>query len=294
MIYNDYIPDGPIAKKGGTQTRQPLTESLTQSQKKSPMKYRHHQTALKILLLALSFPVFTGTISAQKQITRQSLYWVRYYGKYRFSPKWGATLELEDRRFFHDNRNLNWLLPRVAVTRSLGSGWSAAAGFTYYLSDNPQDPDQSVALTVPELRPHEELTYQQKTGNLSIKHRYRLEERFTRKNDGTELQSGYDFKWRLRYQLQLQYPLIKRKTAAGTLTIKASDEILLNLGHSVVRHLFDQNRIYVALNYSISKSVQAELGYLDWFQERSSGDQYYRRDIARLTMYHTLNFYHRK
>lgn len=249
---------------------------------------------VKPFLVFLLLVGTAGSLAAQKQVTHQSLFFLRYYGKYQFSPKWGATLELEDRRFFRDSRNVNWILPRVAVTRSLGNGWSAAAGFTYYLADNPAVAGKPIDLAVPELRPHEELSYKQGLGKLSVSHRYRLEERFTRKTDGDHLASGYEFHFRMRYQLQLQYPLIKKESPAGSLNAKLADEVMFNLGHSIVRNTFDQNRVYVALNYGISRQVQVELGYLKWFQERSSGDQYYSRDIARLTIYHSLNFYHKK
>lgn len=249
---------------------------------------KHLQYKYSILFFAIF--AFAKPLYAQKQVTHQSMYWIRYYGKYQFSPKWGATLEFEDRRFFHDNRQLNLLLPRVAVTRSLGSGWNAALGFTYFLAANPGDGYKPIAVTAPELRPHEELSYKQKIKDLTISHRYRLEERFVRKSDADHLLSGYNFNFRFRYQLQLQYPLIKKETAAGTLNIKVSDEPMLNFGHSIVRNFFDQNRFYVALNYGISKSIQVELGYINWFQERSSGDQYYDRDIARFTFYHSVNF----
>ena len=258
------------------------------------MKYFRHLSHAKPLLVFLTLMGTAGPLAAQKQVTHQSLYFLRYYGKYQFSPKWGATLELEDRRFFRDNRNVNWIVSRVALTRSLGNGWSAAAGFTYYLADNPADPHASISLVVPELRPHEELTYRQSLGKFSLGHRYRLEERFTRKASADHLASGYDFHFRMRYQLQLAYPLIQKSTPAGTLNVKLADEVMFNLGHSVVWNSFDQNRVYLALNYGITRSVQAELGYLKWFQERSSGDQYYSRDIARLTIYHTVNFYRKK
>jgi hypothetical protein len=84
---------------------------------------------------------------------------------------------------------------------------------------------------------------------------------------------------------------VKKATSAGTLYAKVSDEIMLNLGHSVVNNTFDQNRAYFALNYGISNHLQVELGYMNYFQERSSGTQYYQRDIARLTVYHTIHFF---
>ena len=228
---------------------------------------------------------------AQKKVTHQGNYWVKYFGKYAFSPKWGATLEVEDRRFFRNNRQANWMLPRVAVNRSLGSGWGVAAGFTYYTSANPSDPDSKILVTVPELRPHQDVSYSQKIKRLTIAHRYRLEERFRHKATADELTPGYQFSLRARYRLALQYPLIQKDEAAGALKLKVSDEVMLNLGHAIVNNFFDQNRLYVGMNYGISPSVQAELGYVNSFQQKKTGYDYVDRDVIRLTVYHTLKFF---
>lgn len=250
-----------------------------------------YKTYRNISLAVLASTGFLTPLQAQKQVTHQSQYWLRYYGKYNLSPDWDITLEIDDRRFFKDNRQANWVLPRVTVERKLGAGWSAGIGFTYYTSTNPADPSKPTAMTVPELRPHQELSYKQKIKNLTIVYHFKLEERWTRNSSSTELTDGYSFKARFRYQLQLQYPLVKQKNPAGTLALKASDEIMLNIGHSIVQNTFDQNRAYIALNYGISNNFQVELGYMNYFQERSSGTQYYQRNIARLTVYHTINFH---
>lgn len=234
--------------------------------------------------------IAANQVQAQKQITHQSGYWARYYGKAKLDKKWELDLELEDRRFFKDNRQLNYVLPRLTALYELGEGWTAGVGFTYYLSANPADQNAPVGVTVPELRPHQELDYKQKIGKFGISHRFKFEERFVHKSNATELLDGYTFSGRFRYQLQLSYPLISSGSEAGSLVAKAADEILLNTGHSIVANTFDQNRIYFGLNYGLSKQFQVELGYLNWFQERSSGTQYYDRNIARLTIYHSLNF----
>lgn len=250
-----------------------------------------YKTYRNISVALLATTGFITPLQAQKQVTHQSQYWIRYYGKYNLSPDWDITLEFEDRRFFKDNKQGNWVLPRIVLVRKLGAGWSAGVGFTYYISSNPADPSKPSAVTVPELRPHEELSYSQKIKDLIISHRFKLEQRWTRKSNVSELLEGYTFSQRFRYQLQLQYPLVKQKNPAGTLAVKASDEIMLNIGHSIVQNTFDQNRAYIALNYGISNNFQVELGYMNYFQERSSGTQYYQRNIARLTVYHTINFH---
>lgn len=244
--------------------------------------------------IVLYTPIFILMIMhgghAQKQITYQKLYWIRYYGQYVLSPSWTITLEFEDRRYFKHNRQLYWVLPRINVLYNLGAGWQAAAGFTYYLTTNPADPTKSASLTVPELRPHQEFDFRQQIQKLTIDHRYRLEERWIHHYSGNTLTPGYNFNFRFRYQLQLAYPIINKTRPAGRLTAKLADEIMFNFGHQIVYNAFDQNRIYAGLNYGLSPHIQLELGYLNWFQQRSSGNQYYDRDNIRFTIYHLLNF----
>lgn len=235
--------------------------------------------------------IFPTIVQAQKQITHQSQYWLRYSGKYSFSEKWGADLEIENRRYFEKSRQANWVLPRISVSRKLGSGWNIALGFAYYNSANPSDASEPIEITVPELRPHQELNYAQKIKDFGIKHRFRMEERWTRNNDGHVLTDGYSFKGRFRYQLQLQYPLIKKTGSKGTLCIKVADEIMLNIGHAIVQNTFDQNRVYIGLNYGLFKNIQVEFGYLNAFQQQRSGNLYYQRDIARLTVFHSINIF---
>jgi hypothetical protein len=42
---------------------------------------------------------------------------------------------------------------------------------------------------------------------------------------------------------------------------------------------FDQNRVYAAVQVGVSPVVALELGYLNSFQERASGVDYFNRDI---------------
>ena len=66
------------------------------------------------------------------------------------------------------------------------------------------------------------------------------------------------------------------------------EEILLNAGKSIVKNTFDQNRIYAALQYGINQKIAIELGYLNSFQQRASGVDYYDRDIIRFSIFHKL------
>lgn len=46
---------------------------------------------------------------------------------------------------------------------------------------------------------------------------------------------------------------------------------MLNAGKSIVRNIFDQNRIGFSARYNFNKRVGIEIGYINWFQQRPSG-----------------------
>ncbi len=248
--------------------------------------------AKKTFWLILAFlGLALGAEAQTKHISRDKNLWLRYFARVSLPHDWGIDLEVEDRRYAFPDRQLNWLLPRVSLHHPIAGGWSANVGFLYYTTATPPEPKSEVELTVPELRPHVELDYRHKIQALDISHRYRLEERFTRRTENGALAQGYDFQFRFRYRLQAQYPLL-RPSSGRDLKAVVSDEILLNLGHRVVRNTFDGNRLYAGLNYRFSPVFQLEAGYMKFVQEKKNGDDYLSRDLLRVTLYHQIRFGH--
>ena len=104
---------------------------------------------------------------------------------------------------------------------------------------------------------------------------------------------SYDFgNFRFRYQIGLEIPIWKNQiTKRELLSVKFSDEIMLNVGEKIVYNFFDQNRMYAALNYKITPNLSLEMGYLNWFQQQKSGNKFYQRDILRFTVFHKIKLY---
>lgn len=69
---------------------------------------------------------------------------------------------------------------------------------------------------------------------------------------------------------------------------------MINAGQKIVYNTFDQNRIYAGLQYGFNKNITFELGYLNSFQQRAGGVDYYDRDIIRFTLYHKINLQKKK
>jgi len=241
------------------------------------------------LLAALASVVLAVPIaSAQnpaKRIIHQQLVWFAYFNRADFGPKWYLVSELQERRFAFPDRQ-HQFLARTHLHRKFAEGWDVSAGFTWFLQ-SPQDPLSTSTLVVPELRPHVQVDGRNKVHpRVELVHRYRCERRFFRNVENDALVKGYDGWFRFRYRLTLQYTLWSKDERS--LKANVSDEIHFNLGSRVVMNSFDQNRIYAGLGYSINKQLAVGMGYMNWFQQRRSGVDYYDRDIVRFIVEHRI------
>lgn len=239
-----------------------------------------------LFLIASILCFFSTLLKAQESITHQNLYWTRYYNQYGFNSKLSWHNEVDMRRFL-ENNNLHQIVFHSHLHYSPHPNLDVAFGLTYS-RQSPQFPDATTDLVVPEIRPFQEIIHSQALSKrFTLSHRFRLDERFVSKNDGKVLLDGYDFNLRYRYRIQGVCNLSKKEDKTPT-TAKIADELMLNSGENIIYNHFDQNRIYLGIEQSISPSLSVELGYLRWFQQRSSGKDFFDRNIYRLTIYHRL------
>lgn len=243
-----------------------------------------------VLLNLISYNTFAQ--STTKKVTTRPLAWYNYLNILQLSPKATITTQVGERQFL-DNGHHYQIVAWSKFNYSLGSNWDAGIAFAYVTSKT-FNPASTSSLSVPELRPFEELNYKQKISRINIVHRYRLEERYIRKTENDKLIDGYNFNFRFRYQLTFEYNLYKSKDNNRAFSIRAGDEIILNAGKTITHNVFDQNRIFASLYYQPSKHVAMELGYMNAFQERSSGMDYYKSNIYRLSVFHTIRLYRSK
>ncbi len=242
---------------------------------------------MKLHFLYILLLCSTTTLYAQnKEVTQQSIYWTRYYNQLKLNEKLIWHNEFDNRNFFEHNRHFQFIINSI-LHRKISEHVTLAGGVTYSLQDG-QDANSNTNLTVPEIRPLQEITYSNVlTKKAVLLQRFRIEERFFHKNNGKELLSGYDFNWRFRYRAQCNIKLNKPSAPKKTI-LKLSDEVMLNLGKRIVYNHFDQNRFYIAVEQEFNKNFSVELGYLKLFQQRSSGYQFYDRDILRFTLHHKM------
>jgi hypothetical protein len=220
----------------------------------------------------------------EKNVDHQSLLWTRYYNQLTINDKWSLHSEF-DNRIFTNPVEQNLYVIRVQGRYKINDNLETGAGFTYF-SVATQDPQATTDFNTPEYRGQQDITWKQNLGKITLNQRFQIEERFIHEANKVELLPGTTFSWRFRYRMQGDYTFWK----AENRFLKAilSDEILINAGKSITKNIFDQNRVYAALQYGANKNIVLELGYLNSFQQRASGIDYFNRDIIRFSFIHKI------
>lgn len=237
------------------------------------------QVVIPVLVLGIIVMAF-GNAFAQKQIETQGLLWTRYYLKMQLSAECAIRHEIEERQYWLPWRQ-HQFVSRTHVEKKLGKGWRTALGFTYFVQSLPHDPQSAISFNRIELRPQLELAYKSNISEVvSLQHRYWTEFRFYELTNGSYKYNNN----RTRYKLQLSVVL------PANLSLHVFDEIHLNIGEKIVRNVFNQNRYGFSIQYMPYEHLGCEIGYLNWFQEQSSGTDFFNRHILRVTIHHKLNF----
>ncbi len=235
----------------------------------------------------LIFIFFSTFLFGQKNVENQQLLWYGYYNKLQINKNWVLNSEVQERHFYQPLVQ-HQLVFRTNLDRRILDDINVSLGFVVFLQ-SPNDPESESTLMVPELRTDFGFNAKKKYKYFNVNQRFKVEARFFHQTENNELVGGYQFSnFRMRYQLGLDIPLIKKQDAEK-LILKIKDEVMFNFGKNIVKNVFDQNRIYIGLNYPMNKNLAFEAGYLNWFQQRPSGTDFYNRDIIRFSVFHTIN-----
>ena len=235
----------------------------------------------------LIFIFFSTFLFGQKNVENQQLLWYGYYNKLQINQNWVLNSEVQERHFYQPLVQ-HQLVFRTNLDRRILDDINVSLGFVVFLQ-SPNDPESESTLMVPELRTDFGFNAKKKYKYFNVNQRFKVEARFFHQTENNELVGGYQFSnFRMRYQLGLDIPLIKKQDAEK-LILKIKDEVMFNFGKNIVKNVFDQNRIYIGLNYPMNKNLAFEAGYLNWFQQRPSGTDFYNRDIIRFSVFHKIN-----
>ncbi|WP_317175413.1 DUF2490 domain-containing protein [Pontibacter cellulosilyticus] len=185
--------------------------------------------------------------------------WYIYIGSQQFNTKWNWHNEVQYRNY-NAAGDLEQLLLRTGIGYNLTpANNNLLLGYAYILSE-PYILGTDSKRSVSEHRIFQQFITRQQFSRFYLQHRYRIEQRFI---------EDTDFKMRYRYFLSVNVPLTNREMVPKTIYLSAYNEIFIN----DTSPLYDRNRLYSALGYTINKYLRAELGFMSQILENRHREQ---------------------
>lgn len=193
--------------------------------------------------------------------TKSSL-WLMSLNRFQFTEQYRGFLDIQP-RFTADDvpGGDNGALDTVLIRGALGYQLKPNIGiYQGYAIIPTHDPDKVEHRSFQEL-----LAKQSLTRDAILVHRLRFEQRFLEGVDDTSL--------RFRYFARFTYPL---KGIHDNLSLAINEEVFIHLNDTDggPQSGFNQNRLFMGLNYRVSKSYAFEVGYQNQYVagQRSADD----------------------
>jgi hypothetical protein len=245
------------------------------------------KTAIRYLVLLPLLVISAGVFgqAPEKHIHDREQLWVGYFNQTRFSNKLGMWADVHYR--MTDNfvdRPFQFLF-RPAVTYFFRDNLRLNVGYT--LANH--FPARELNTTRVEHRAWQQIWWNQKYPGLTTLQWLRLEERFNEKVVADEKLNGYNYTFRVRYNFSFFLPLKGKEMAPKTPFAAITNEVFLNFGDKVVYNTFDQNRLFAGFGYQFSSHLNAQLGYMNVYQQEGSGNNYFSTHTIRLFVFHSLD-----
>jgi hypothetical protein len=238
-----------------------------------------------LTILVLLFLAINAFPQTEKHIHYREQTWLGYFNQTRLTNKFGLWLDVQYRQTDNFIDRPFQLLIRPAVTYFIKDNLRFNVGYALV----EHFPGKGLSTTRPEHRPWQQIWWNQKYTGLTTLQWLRFEQRFNRKVADDELQDDYNFNYRLRYNVSFFIPLNRKELIAKTPFLALQNEVFLNFGKKIVYNTFDQNRFFVGVGYQFTSHLNAQLGYMNVFQQEASGTNYFSTNTVRLFLFHSID-----
>ncbi len=222
---------------------------------------------LKIrLFITVIFNFFAASLFAQNRIQdNNSIAWGGIFTTTKFNDKWSWHAEFQCRRV-DGIKTPQQNLFRTGINYQPDSklmfrvGYARVQTFPYGVY-----PLNAMGKTFTENRFFEMVTINDNIKNLSINHRFILEQRFVGRYSSPELvkQDQTVYSNRIRYMFRIDCPLKKTNPTNNAPYIAAFNEVFIGFGKNVGENVFDQNRLGILFGYKFNSLIKIEMGYLN-------------------------------
>jgi len=239
-----------------------------------------------LLVLFVLF-VFYGNTQTVKTTTTINQTWFGYFNQTRLSKKWGLWADAHLRTKEDFVNNLSQSIARVGLTYYLTDNTKLTLGYAYV---NQFPGDNHANISQPEHRIWQQVQWHIKFPRLRLMQWLRLEEKFKHKiANNDNLADGFNYNWKLRYNLFFNVPLSKKAFAPHSLSFVLNDEVHINFGNEIVYNYFDQNRFFAGFSYHTNAHDNIQFGYMNLFQQLAPGNSYKNINAARIFYFHNID-----
>lgn len=223
----------------------------------------------KYVISIFTFIISLTSLPSYSQQAPQG--WLIYFGNTKIkSSKFSIhhELQLRDHQIFGDH---NQTLVRVGLQYEVRPWLSVTNGYGYIHTESRGNPNYGFG----EHRIYQEAILKHGFGDLKVRHRVRLEERFI---------ENQDFRGRARYSLFLDMPLTDKKMDQGGIYAAFYDEVFINISNDDAIKAFDRNRLYFGAGYKLKKNLGLQAGYMRQHVGTAAGTNH-----VLLSIHHQIN-----
>lgn len=223
-----------------------------------------------LLFISISIPQAAAQVDEDQTGAWYMYNWGTTFGESRF----GLQGDVQ-----HRNWNLGGDLEQLLIRGGIAYSPSAAnvkfvLGYGHITSGAFGESDA----TTKESRVYQEVNLPQKLGTrLILNHRLRYEQRWV---------ENQDFRTRYRYNLSLTLPLNQVTLSQNAIYLALYNELFINgqrdIGNNRRVQLFDRNRLYGAVGYSLRNNLRLQVGFMEQTTDIWSKGQ------LQLSLHHTF------
>lgn len=221
------------------------------------------KTAL-LFTLALIF-ISSNSISQNTNPNDLGSWYMYFYNTKFKKSQFGIQGDFQYRNF-NFGSDLEQLLLRSGVTYNpKNTNITLTLGFSNITTGVIGESNE----TTVENRIYQEALLPQKIGNrVYLTHRFRYEQRFV---------ENQDFRTRYRYNIFMNIPLNKKDLSKNAIYSAFYNELFINgeknVGNNRNVSIFDRNRLYLGLGYSLTNKIRVQTGWMNQSTDNSSKNQ---------------------
>lgn len=217
---------------------------------------------LFVLSVLAGYCMIFNVAHAQSQFSG----WVASFNTIKTSAKTSIHSDIQ-LRSTDKIKHTQTLLLRAGLNVHLKKNIIVTAGYAFI---NNRRTISNVSGFAPEHRIWEQLVINHKLKNISVSHRFRLEQRFIAKSIvvNNELENDVSaYANRFRYFIRNILPFKKQTSFQKGVFAALQNEVFVNVGNAsdVNGKFLDQNRLYLAAGYRISPKADIEIGYMNQY-----------------------------